>query len=471
MRELDCLIDPESAAEGGLSIHRLHAVSTEGLEGFLAGLPAVQRDFLTFTGYAAKSGAVAVLPPAGDGLMDAVLGLGTDRSHAPFGALPFGLPTGTGWQITSAGVDLSLATLGFCLGAYRFSELKAATPAPALLVRGAGVEKALGQAWAAWMGRDLINRPANLLGPTELAEAVADLSKRFEAEVEIIHGTQLDETYPTIAAVGRGSARAPRVAILRWTGSRADTTAPLISLCGKGVCFDSGGYDLKPSSGMLRMKKDMGGAAAMMALAAMIMSSDLPVRLVLRVGCVENSVSGEAMRPLDVIRTRSGKTVEIGNTDAEGRLVLCDLLDEAGAEQPDVLIDAATLTGAARTALGPDLPALFSNDQSWSDAVTAAGMAVHDPVWPLPLWAGYESWLDSPIADMNNVSSNGFAGAITAALFLQRFVTSAQAWLHVDLYAWNDKSRPAAPEGGEVQAARGLFQALRNRYDHPERSI
>jgi leucyl aminopeptidase len=216
---------------------------------------------------------------------------------------------------------------------------------------------------------------------------------------------------------------------------------------------------------MLRMKKDMGGAAAMMALAAQIMAADLPMRLVLRVGCVENSVSGDAMRPLDVIRTRSGKTVEIGNTDAEGRLVLCDLLDEAGVEQPDILIDAATLTGAARTALGPELPALFSNSAAWSDAVVDAGKDVHDPVWPLPLWAGYDHWLDSSVADLNNVSSSGFAGAITAALFLQRFVTSPQNWLHIDLYAWNDRTRLASPEGGEVQAARGLFQALRTRYN------
>ena len=209
--------------------------------------------------------------------------------------------------------------------------------------------------------------------------------------------------------------------LLRWRGSGAPEGAPLISLCGKGGCFDSGGYDLKPSAGMLRMKKDMGGAAAMMALAALIMAEDLPVRLVLRVGCVENSVSGRAMRPLDVIRTRSGKTVEIGNTDAEGRLVLCDLLHEAAAEAPELLIDAATLTGAARTALGPDLPAMFCNDPAWSARLLEAGRAAHDPVWELPLWAGYDSWLDSNIADLNNISTKSFAGAIVAALFLQRF--------------------------------------------------
>ena len=396
----------------------------------------------------------------------AVLGLGADKSHAPFGALPYALPPESHWRLASPEVDASLATLGFCLGAYRFAALKASSPKPARLARMEGVETAVETARAVWMGRDLINRPANFLGPAELADAVVTLSERFSATATVVSDTELAESYPVIAAVGRGSVRTPRVATLRWAGSRATNSSPLLSLCGKGVCFDSGGYDLKPSAGMLRMKKDMGGAAAMMALAYLIMAADLPVRLVLRVGCVENSVSGDAMRPLDVITTRSGRTVEIGNTDAEGRLVLCDLLDEAAAEEPDFLIDAATLTGAARTALGPDLPALFSNNPVWSTRVVEAGDAAHDPMWPLPLWAGYDSWLDSPIADFNNVSTKGFAGAIVAALFLQRFVASAKNWLHVDLYAWNDQTRPAAPEGGEVQAARALFLALRRQYEN-----
>ncbi|MCB8874207.1 leucyl aminopeptidase family protein [Acidisoma silvae] len=464
MREIDCLFDLLAAADSGQKTHSIHAVSADGLSAFLADLPAVQREYLTFTGFAAKAGAVVLLPPAGDGPKDAVLGLGKDDSHAPYGALPYALPAETLWQIVTPGIDMAQATLGFCLGAYRFNDLKGSATKPARLAKVDTAQNAVDQAWAAWMGRDLINQPANLLGPAELAESVSFLAQRFHATCDISRDEALTRNYPTIAAVGRGSARPPHVAILRWSGSDADVDAPLVSLCGKGVCFDSGGYDLKPSAGMLRMKKDMGGAAAMMALAAQIMAADLPIRLVLRVGCVENSVSGDAMRPLDVIRTRSGKTVEIGNTDAEGRLVLCDLLDEAAAEQPDILIDAATLTGAARTALGPELPALFSNNLEWSNAVVAAGTAVHDPVWPLPLWAGYDHWLDSPIADSNNVSTSGFAGAITAALFLQRFVTSTQNWIHLDLYAWNDRTRLASPEGGEVQAARGLFQALRKRY-------
>ena len=236
-------------------------------------------------------------------------------------------------------------------------------------------------------------------------------------------GDALADAYPTVAAVGRGSSRPAHVTILRWSGSTAHADAPLISLCGKGVCFDTGGYDIKPSSGMLRMKKDMGGAATVLGLARMIMEADLPVRLAVRVGCVENSISGTAMRPLDVIRTRKGLTVEVGNTDAEGRLVLCDLLAEACDESPMLLIDCATLTGAARVALGPDLPAMFCNDDAWAEMFLRNGNKQHDPLWRLPLWAPYDRWLDSPVGDLNNVSSKPHAGAITAALFLQRFVT------------------------------------------------
>ncbi|GAB0119186.1 leucyl aminopeptidase family protein [Acidisoma sp. 7E03] len=466
LREIDCLFDLGAARAEGRTIHRLHAVSLAGLDGFLDSLSEAEGRFLRATGFTAKSGSIALLPGAEPGAMQAVLGLGAEESHVPFGALPHGLPPGTDWALVTPGIDPARATLGFCLGAYRFGSLKTKPARPARLAQLPGVEEAIAQARAIWMGRDLINTPANLLGPAELAAAVTRLAERFGARCDIIEGEALTTNYPTIAAVGAGSDRGPRVAVLRWDAPGAQAETPLLSLCGKGVCFDSGGYDLKPSSGMLRMKKDMGGAAAMMALAALVMEQRLPVRLVLRVGCVENSVSGHAMRPLDVIRTRSGRTVEVGNTDAEGRLVLCDLLDEACSENPDLLIDAATLTGAARVALGPELPALFSSNEALSNAVLAAGRAVHDPVWPLPLWAGYDDWLDSSIADLNNVSTNGFAGAITAALFLQRFVTSAENWLHIDLYAWNDKTRPTAPEGGEVQTVRSLFLALRNRYNH-----
>jgi leucyl aminopeptidase len=231
-------------------------------------------------------------------------------------------------------------------------------------------------------------------------------------------------------------------------------------LCGKGVCFDTGGYDIKPSSGMLRMKKDMGGAATILGLARMIMEADIPVRLVVRIGCVENAISGTAMRPLDVIRTRKGMTVEVGNTDAEGRLVLCDLLAEACEELPAVLIDCATLTGAARVALGPDLPAMFCNDNGWAETLLRNGQQQNDPLWRLPLWNGYDRWMDSQVADINNVSSKPHAGAITAALFLQRFVTPGIAWAHFDLYGWNDQTTPGRPEGGEAYAMRALLSSI-----------
>ena len=313
--------------------------------------------------------------------------------------------------------------------------------------------------------RDLINTPADRLGPAELAEALVTVAKAFGASATLVTGADLARDYPAVAAVGAGSDRPPVVATLRWQGPAAAADAPLVSLCGKGVCFDTGGYDLKTSAGMLRMKKDMGGAAMMLGLARMIMAADLPVRLVVRLGCVENSVSGHAMRPSDVLLTRRGLHVEVGNTDAEGRLVLCDLLAEASDEQPAVLLDAATLTGAARVALGPDLPAMFCNDERLAAAMLASGEACHDPVWRLPLWAGYDPWLSSKVADLVNVGSKPMAGAITAALFLQRFVTRPTPWLHLDAYAWNDSTAPGRPEGGEAQAIRAAFQAV-SRFVH-----
>jgi leucyl aminopeptidase len=315
------------------------------------------------------------------------------------------------------------------------------------------------------MVRDLVNTPANLLGPEELAEFAASLGRRYGARVDVVTGEALAEGYPTVAAVGRGSARAAHVTTFRWSGSGAHADAPLVSLCGKGVCFDTGGYDIKPSSGMLRMKKDMGGAATVLGLARMIMEADLPVRLAVRVGCVENSISGTAMRPLDVIRTRKGLTVEVGNTDAEGRLVLCDLLADACDESPELLVDCATLTGAARVALGPDLPAMFCNDEGWAETLLRCGREAHDPLWRLPLWAPYDRWLDSPVADLNNISSKPHAGAITAAMFLQRFVTAGTVWAHFDLYAWNDQTSPGRPEGGEAYAMRALSAAVAARIE------
>jgi leucyl aminopeptidase len=450
---LECLVD---AAE---TTRPLHVVRPAGLAAFFDSLPAAQARFLRQLDFTAAAQELLFLP-GDDGVVGAVLGLGEDGSPAAFGSLAFRLPEGTPWRLQPGDYNLQFATLGFCLGAYRYGALKAAKREPARLLAPSDQERSRSAASATWMVRDLINTPANLLGPVELAEFAASLGRRYDAAIDIIADGALDAAYPTIATVGRGSARPPRVTILRWSGSGAHADAPLISLCGKGVCFDTGGYDLKPSNGMLRMKKDMGGAATVLGLARMIMDADLPIRLVVRVGCVENSVSGTAMRPLDVIRTRKGITVEVGNTDAEGRLVLCDLLVEACEESPSLLVDCATLTGAARIALGPDLPAMFCNDDGWAETLMRSGDRQHDPLWRLPLWAGYDRWLDSPVADLNNVSSKPHAGAITAALFLQRFVTPGVAWAHFDLYAWNDQSAPGRPEGGEAYAMRALFSGM-----------
>ena len=452
---LNCLV--ATAA----TMRPLHAVRPNGLAIFLETLSEPQSRFLRQLEFKAASQELLFLPGE-SGVVGAVLGLGDDRSPAAFGNLAFRLPNGDPWQLQPGDYDPPAATLGFCLGAYRYGSLKTSENRPsAQLVALQEQTASRIAASATWMVRDLVNTPANLLGPVELADFAISLGKRYGAATELIADAALDSGYPTVAMVGQGSARPPRVAILRWAGSTAHAGAPLISLCGKGVCFDTGGYDMKPSSGMLRMKKDMGGAATVLGLARMIMEADLPVRLTVRVGCVENSVSGTAMRPLDVVRTRKGITVEIGNTDAEGRLVLCDLLADACDESPALLIDCATLTGAARVALGPDLPAMFCNDDGWADTLLLAGQAEHDPLWRLTLWAGYDRWLDSPIADCGNVSSKPHAGAITAALFLQRFVSAGIVWAHFDLYAWNDQSGPARPEGGEAYAMRAVFAGIR----------
>jgi len=455
-QRLDCLVESADDARP------LYAVRPAGLAAFLDHLPSAQSRFLRDLNFTAACQTLVYLP-GDDGVAGAVLGLGDDTSPHAFGDLAFRLPEAIAWQLQPGEYDVAVATLGFCLGAYRYHEFKSPKRRAARLVAPDGQQRSLAAASATWMVRDLVNTPANLLGPRELAEFTASLGRRYDADAEIVCGESLQAAYPTVDAVGRGSARPPHVAIFRWSGSRAHSSAPLISLCGKGVCFDTGGYDIKPSSGMLRMKKDMGGAATVLGLARMIMEADLPVRLVVRTGCVENSVSGTAMRPLDVLRTRKGVAVEIGNTDAEGRLVLCDLLAEASDEQPALLIDCATLTGAARVALGPDLPALFINDDAWCATILRNGQEQHDPLWRLPLWSGYDRWLDSSIADFNNVSAKPYAGAIVAGLFLQRFVPNTIPWAHVDLYAWNDQNSPGRPEGGEAYGMRALFAAVAER--------
>jgi leucyl aminopeptidase len=311
--------------------------------------------------------------------------------------------------------------------------------------------------------RDLVNRPANDLGPAELADAAIAVADAFGATHSVLVGDALlENNYPAIYAVGYGSDRAPRLVDFSW----GDEAAPRVTLVGKGVVFDTGGYDLKPSSNMLLMKKDMGGAAHALGLAHMIMAAGLPVRLRVLLPIVENMVSGRAFRPMDVVRTRKGLSIEIGNTDAEGRVILADALAEAAAEKPALLFDFATLTGAARVALGTDLPALFCNDDALAEALVAAGTAVCDPMWRLPLHKGYEKLIRGKVADITNSPASGFGGAITAALFLQRFVEADIPWAHFDLFAWNAASGVGRPEGGEAFALRAIFEVITARFGH-----
>jgi len=437
----------------------VYAVRPDGVPDLFSRLGDVQAAFLREQNFAGAEGVVSLLPGP-QGVAGAVLGLGLSKDPLVFGGLSAALPINFLWRLEPGPFTAAEAELGFRLGAYRFTRLKTSPKKPAQLCDTACTEAVTTLVDAMFMARDLINTPPNLLGPAELVEQAALVAQRFGAQLERINGPALAARFPVLHAVGAGSDRPPEAAVLSWAGSKAPADAKFISLCGKGVCFDTGGYDLKPSAAMLKMKKDMGGAAILLGVAQAVMALDLPVRLEVRLGCVENSISGHAMRPSDVLRSVTGTTIEVGNTDAEGRLVLCDLLAEAAAASPDWLIDAATLTGAARVALGPDLPALFCSDDALASALLKAGSSVHDPLWRLPLFDGYRPWLDSPVADINTVSAKPFAGAIVAALFLQRFVPQQIAWAHIDVYAWNDSTRPGRPEGGEAQSLRAIVQAI-----------
>ncbi len=457
LRELDCLAATDSPTVP------VHAVRPEGLSALLDSLSAPSAMFIRAAGFAAQAGRV-ILVPGPEGVAGAVLGLGETAGPAPFGALAFGLPEGLTFRFAGPLDSLADAVLGFCLGAYRFDRLKTVQDRkPARLLAAPDMAPILKMAETMWLVRDLINLPANYLGPAELADAACNVLRPLGASVEVIEAASLAESYPLIDAVGAGSMRLPRVVRARWQGPGAADDAPVISLCGKGVCFDTGGYDLKPSAGMLRMKKDMGGAAIALGLARMMITAGLPVRLELRLGCVENSISGNAMRPLDILRSRRGLTVAVANTDAEGRLVLADLLAEASDAGPDILLDFATLTGAARVALGPDVAALFCNDEALAADIEMAARLCHDPVWRLPLYAGYDTMLAGQGCDLHNVSDKPYAGAVLAALFLERFLAPGTKWAHFDVYAWNDATRPARPEGGEAQCLRAAYGAIMRR--------
>ena len=430
-----------------------------------AELSPAARAFLAASGFEPAAGRLALLPGA-DGLAGAVFGLGASATRDPFlaGQLATSLPAGD-WRFANAPPAPALAGLAFLLSSYKFSRYKSAGGDRPRLVCPEGVEAArvesLANAVAA--GRDLINTPANDMGPEALEATARELAAAHGASVSTIVGEELlGAELRLIHAVGRASAQAPRLVEFVW--GRSD--APKVTLVGKGVCFDTGGLDIKPEAAMLLMKKDMGGAATALACARMVMEARLPVRLRVILPIVENAVSGDAFRPGDVYKSRKGLTVEIGNTDAEGRLILADALALADEEAPDLLFDFATLTGAARVALGPDLPPFYCADDALANDIAAVGLRENDPVWRLPLWEAYDKLLDGKIADLNNVSSGPFAGSITAALFLRRFVSKAKAWTHFDIYGWSPSTRPGRPEGGEIQAARLVFalveQRLRN---------
>ncbi|ANC92482.1 leucyl aminopeptidase family protein [Azospirillum humicireducens] len=443
----------------------LTPVTKAGLPDWLAAQSPAVASWVKAVGFTGEAGSTVFLPGPDGGVAHVLAGVSAVDDLWAFAGLPASLPPGS-YKIDAA-LDARAATraaLGWALGSYRFTRYRkppekgfATLVWPAEADRGE-VERA---ATATWLVRDLVNTPACDMGPAELAQAAQDLAAEFDAAVEVIVGQDLlDRDYPAIHAVGRASPREPRLIDLRWGNQQH----PKVTIVGKGVCFDTGGLDLKPSSAMLIMKKDMGGAAHALALARMIMMAGLPVRLRVLVPAVENVVSGDSFKPQDVLKTRKGLTVEVGNTDAEGRLILCDALAEADSEKPALLIDFATLTGAARVALGPDLPALMCNDDALANDLTEAGTAVDDPMWRLPLWAPYRKGLDSKVADINNVTTNGFAGAITAGLFLQEFVSKGTPWAHLDTYAWNGSARPGRPEGGEALGLRAAYAVIAKRF-------
>lgn len=415
-------------------------------------------------GFKPDAGSVIVVPSEDSQAPGAALiALGKTPDSLACGALATRLPAGD-WYIANPGAtDIALATLGFCLGAYRFDAYK---KAPLRNVRfvldeAVGADRVRTAAEAVWMTRDLVNTPTNDMGPDAIEAAARALAEHHGASIAVTAGDELlAQNLPMIHTVGRASMIAPRLIDITW----GDADAPRITLVGKGVAFDTGGLDIKPASAMRNMKKDMGGAANVLGLAHMVMSAGLKVRLRVLVPAVENAIAGNAFRPGDVYPTRKGITVEIGHTDAEGRLILADALTLASEESPEMIVDMATLTGAARVALGPAIVPFYTDDDALADAIAAAGKSVSDPMWRMPLWRGYEGNLSSTVADCNNVTTDGYAGSITAALFLAKFVDDPARWVHCDIFAWNPTAKPHAPVGGEAQAIRALFSVLEQRY-------
>jgi leucyl aminopeptidase len=461
--EMDfCLIDETC---GAIPIDGL---TKDRLSGWLAEIPERERNWLTSIGFSGEAGKHALVPDETGRLARVVVGLGeaADAKGTMWGlaGLPGALPEGN-YRLDAVPdrADPTRLAVGWALATYSFTRYHAKPRPAAALVWPEGADRRCVErlAHAAFLARDLANTPAGDLGPEELATEAVRVAKAAGARHRVIVGDDLlAENYPTIHAVGRACTRAPRLVDIVW----GEPSAPKVTLVGKGVCFDTGGLDLKTASGMRLMKKDMAGAAIVLGLAQAIMDAGLPVRLRVLLPCVENSVSGNAMHPMDIVRTRKGLTVEIGNTDAEGRLILCDALAEASTEKPELLVDMATLTGAARVALGPELAALFCNNDALAGGLLDTAEAEEDPMWRMPLWRPYRKMIDSKIADLNNVSESPHAGAITAALYLQEFVEPGIPWAHLDVMAWNPQSRPGRPEGAEATALRALYAHIAQRF-------
>ncbi|MCB1885685.1 MAG: leucyl aminopeptidase family protein [Geminicoccaceae bacterium] len=441
----------------------LHLLMKDEVQGWLDARPERERRWLDATGFKAEPGAVRVLPGEDGGAAAAFAVLSERPCLWDVAAARDALPPGAAWRIEDPAkrVDPAEAALGWRLAAYRFDRYrKDAGEGPSLAVDADARRRAEGLSDAIALGRDLVNTPAGDLGPEALCAAIAEAAEALGARTKSVVGDALlAEDWPAIHAVGRAGPEAPRLLDVAW----GEKDAPKLTLVGKGVCFDTGGLDIKPASGMLLMKKDMGGAAAMAALALAVIRAGLPVRLRLLVPAVENSISATSFRPGDVVRTRKGLTIEVGNTDAEGRVILADALHEAASENPDLILDAATLTGAARVALGPELPVLFAPQDGVAGGILEAGEAAFEPLWRLPLHQPYRAYIKSRIADLNNAGAKPFAGAITAALFLQSFAGEGD-WAHLDLFGWNDEARPGRPKGGEAMAVRPLLAYLKGRY-------
>jgi len=444
-------------------VHALPIICVEPGALDAAGLTPAQQDWARAGGFTGQRGRLLPLPDASGALAGYLFGMGdaANRPKLVVGLAVHGLEAGH-YRLEGALGDPTYAALGFKLSAYRFERYRSAKPAPTLeLPAGADGAEVERLASAATLARDLVNTPANDMGPEALhAEIEAFAKARGMGFKAIVGDDLLAQNFPMIHAVGRASAQAPRLLDLSW----GDADAPKVTLVGKGVVFDTGGLDIKSAASMLLMKKDMGGAANVLGLAHAIVDAGLKVRLRVLIPVVENAISGSAFRPGDVLASRKGLTVEIGNTDAEGRLILADAMTLADEESPDLLLDMATLTGAARVALGPELPPLYSTDDALADELMAAGLEADDPLWHMPLWHGYDKDLGSKIADINNAPGGGFAGSITAALFLKRFVANAKAWVHLDIYAWAPEARAGRTQGATDQAIRAVYGVLKRRF-------